>query len=154
MCAGQKAVWEQGEKMKISYTTSCSTIDWHRVREILKTVGMGHHSAQCHQRAFEASHTPIFAHHGDQLVGFGRAISDGQYQAAIYDCAITPEFQGHGIGSEIIRLLVARLAECNIILYASPGREGFYEQHGFARMKTGMALFLEMESKRRGGFIE
>ena len=140
--------------MEIIYTTSCSAIDWHRVREILKTVGMGHHSAQSHQKAFEASHTTIFAFHGERLVGFGRAISDGQYQAAIYDCAIEPEFQGKGIGSEIIRLLVAQLNHCNIILYASPGREGFYEQHGFARMKTGMALFLEMDAKREHGFIE
>ena len=140
--------------MKISYTTSCSAIDWQRVREILKTVGMGHHSEQRHRKAFEASHTTIFAHSGDRLVGFGRALSDGQYQAAIYDCAVLPEFQGQGIGSEIIRLIVAELNHCNIILYASPGREGFYRQHGFATMRTGMALFLEMNAKRRGGFIE
>ncbi len=140
--------------MEISYTTSCNAIDWHRVREILKTVGMGHHSVQSHQKAFEASHTTIFAHHGDQLVGFGRALSDGQYQAAIYDCAVVPELQGHGIGSEIIRLIVSHVSHCNIILYASPGREGFYKRHGFAKMKTGMALFLEMVSKRERGFIE
>jgi ribosomal protein S18 acetylase RimI-like enzyme len=115
---------------------------------------MGYHSIESHQKAFEASQTTVFAHSGDQLVGFGRAISDGQYQAAIYDCAVLPEFQGRGIGSEIVRQLVARLTHCNIILYASPGREGFYEQHGFARMKTGMALFLEMDSKRERGFIE
>lgn len=140
--------------MEISYSTSCSAVDWHRVQEILKTVGMGHHSVQSHQKAFEVSHTTIFAHSGDQLVGFGRAISDGQYQAAIYDCAVVPEFQGRGIGSEIVRQLVSRLTHCNIILYASPGREGFYEQHGFARMKTGMALFIDMDSKRERGFIE
>ena len=140
--------------MEISYTTSCDEADWNRVREILQTVGMGHHSAQTHRKAFEASHMTIFAYRGDQLVGFGRAISDGQYQAAIYDCAVIPEFQGNGIGSEIIRLMVEQLTHCNIILYASPGREGFYEQQGFARMKTGMALFLEMDSKRRRGFIE
>ena len=154
MCTAQKVVWGPGEKMEISYSTSCSGIDWHQVREILNTVGMGHHSVQVHQKAFEASHTTIFACSGDQLVGFGRAISDGQYQAAIYDCAILPEFQGRGIGSEIIRLIVDQLNHCNFILYASPGREGFYEQHGFARMKTGMALFLEMNSKREHGFIE
>lgn len=140
--------------MEISYSTSSDAVDWQRVKEILKTVGMGHHSARIHQKAFEASHTTVFARSGDQLVGFGRAISDGQYQAAIYDCAVAPEFQGRGIGSEIIRLVVAQLTHCNIILYASPGREGFYGKHGFARMKTGMALFLDMDAKRRGGFIE
>ena len=140
--------------MEITYSTSCSGIEWQRVRQILGTVGMGHHSAARHQKAFEASHTTIFARCGDQLIGFGRALSDGQYQAAIYDCAVLPEYQGRGIGSEIIRRLMTQLDHCNIILYATPGREGFYRQHGFARMKTGMALFLEMDTKREHGFIE
>ncbi len=140
--------------MDITYSSECSGIEWHRVREILKAVGMGHHSAERHRQAFEASHTTIFAMSGEQLIGFGRALSDGQYQAAIYDCAVLPDYQGKGVGSEIIRRIVKELSHCNIILYASPGREGFYRQHGFARMKTGMALFLEMKSKRERGFIE
>ena len=140
--------------MDITYSSECSGIEWNRVREILHTVGMGHHSVESHRKAFEASHTTIFAASGGQLIGFGRALSDGQYQAAIYDCAVLPEYQGKGVGSEIIRRIVEELSHCNIILYAAPGREGFYRQHGFARMKTGMALFLDMKSKRERGFIE
>lgn len=140
--------------MELSFSTNCSAIDWHRVAEILKTVGMGYHAPESHRKAFEASHTAIFVHYGEVLIGFGRAISDGQYQAAIYDCAIVPEYQGQGVGSEIIRRIVEQLTHCNIILYASPGREEFYRKHGFARMKTGMALFLEMDSKRERGFID
>lgn len=140
--------------MNITYSTSCSGIEWHLVAEILKTVGMGYHSAERHQKAFEASHTTIFAHCGERLIGFGRALSDGEYQAAIYDCAVLPEFQGRGVGSDIIEQILDRLGHCNIILYASPGREGFYQHHGFARMKTGMALFVDMHSKRERGFIE
>ncbi|MEJ2135879.1 MAG: GNAT family N-acetyltransferase [Desulfofustis sp.] len=140
--------------MELSFSTSCSTIDWNRVAEILKTVGMSCHAPEVHRKAFEASHTTIFVHSGEMLIGFGRALSDGQYQAAIYDCAVLPEYQGRGVGSEIIRRVVEQLAHCNIILYAAPGREGFYRQHGFASMKTGMALFLEMDSKRQRGFIE
>ena len=140
--------------MDITYSSECSGIEWHRVGEILATVGMGHHSADSHRQAFEASHTAIFAKSGEQLIGFGRALSDGQYQAALYDLAVLPDYQGKGVGSEIIRRIVSELCHCNIILYASPGREGFYRQHGFARMKTGMALFLEMKSKRERGFIE
>ncbi|NNK13510.1 MAG: GNAT family N-acetyltransferase [Desulfofustis sp.] len=140
--------------MEVTYRTDCSAVDWQRVREILKLAGMTHHPVQSHKDAFEASHTTVFAYSGGQLIGCGRAISDGQYQAAVYDCAVVPEFQGRGIGSEIVRLVVAPLSHCNIILYASPGREGFYRKHGFAGMKTGMALFLDMDAKRRGGFIE
>ena len=140
--------------MEISYSLSCRDVDWNRVSEILATVSMGHHLPEIHCKAFEASHTAVFARCQDQLIGFGRAISDGQYQAAIYDCAVLPEFQGRGVGSAIMGRIVERLSHCNIILYASPGREQFYQRHGFARMKTGMALFLEMQNKREGGFIE
>lgn len=140
--------------MEISYSSSCSDIDWNLVAEILQTVGMGHHLPKVHKKAFQASHTTIFARCGDRLIGFGRALSDGQYQAAFYDCAVLPEFQGRGVGSAIIKRLIEPLSHCNIILYASPGREEFYQKHGFARMKTGMALFIEMQSKREHGFID
>ena len=140
--------------MEISYSMSCRDIDWNLVAEILETVGMSHHRPDIHRQAFEASHTAIFAHCRGRLIGFGRAISDGQYQAALYDCAVLPEFQGQGVGSAIIGRIVERLSHCNIILYASPGKEQFYQNHGFARMKTGMALFLQVQSKREHGFIE
>ena len=35
------------------------------------------------------------------LIGFGRAISDGEYQGAIYDVAVLPENQGKGVGRVI-----------------------------------------------------
>lgn len=90
----------------------------------------------------------------DNLVGFGRAISDGEYQAAIYDVAVLPSYQGKGIGKMIIRTIVDNNADCNFILYASPGKEPFYEKENFKRMKTGMALFIDEERMQRNGFIE
>ena len=105
-------------------------------------------------RAFEASHTTVFVYHADRLIGFGRAISDGVYQAAIYDCAVLPEFQGKGIGTTIMKNILLRISHCNIILYASPGKEGFYQTHGFRKMKTGMAIFKKAGAMREGGFTE
>ncbi len=140
--------------MKITYRDNCHKVDWPAVAEILKVAGMGHHLPDMHKKAFEASHTVIFAYTDHRLIGFGRAISDGQYQAAIYDCAVLPPFQGQGIGSTIIEKIHRRLSHCNIILYASPGKEGFYRKHGFSKMKTGMAWFLDTASKRQRGFIE
>jgi len=46
------------------------------------------------RRTFEARHTTVFVYHDDLLIGLGRAISDGVYQNAIYDCAVLLEFQG------------------------------------------------------------
>ena len=71
-----------------------------------------------------------------ELIGFGRAISDGVYQATIYDCAVLPEFHGKGGGTTIMKNILSRISHCNVILYATPGKEGFYQTLGFLRMKT------------------
>jgi len=139
--------------MQISVTDDCQKVDWQGVAKILQSVGMASHSPEKHKQAFEASHTTIFLYDHDTLVGFGRAISDGVYQAAVYDCAVATEYQGRGLGRLLLENILDRLPGCNVILYASPGKEGFYEKHGFRRMKTGMALFVNSTSMRDRGFI-
>jgi ribosomal protein S18 acetylase RimI-like enzyme len=131
-----------------------SGADWTFVSETLKRVGMAHHSPEGHQQAFEASHTTVFAFSGGKMVGFGRAISDGIYQAALYDVAVVPECQGKGIGAQIVKALLFRVPTCNVILYASPGKEGFYETLGLRKMKTGLALFQNAEAMATRGFTE
>ena len=133
---------------------SCNGIDWNVIASILKTVGMAHFAPEIHSKAFHASHTTVFIFDDDKLIGFGRAISDGAYQAAIYDCAILPEYQGQKIGSLIMDKILERLEGYNVILYAAPGKEGFYQKQGFSRMKTGMAKFVNERIMRDKGFIE
>ena len=89
-----------------------------------------------------------------QLIGFGRAISDGAYQAAVYDIAVVPEFQKMNIGRTIMEKLLERLSGCNVILYAMPGKEEFYRKLGLRKMKTGMALFRNPERMKKRGFID
>ncbi len=140
--------------MEVDVKQNCDGVDWKTVSETLKTVGMAYYEPDEHRKAFEASHTTIFIYHDERLIGFGRAISDGVYQAAIYDCAVSPEFQGKGIGKMIMDNILSQISNCNVILYASPGKEGFYQTHGFRKMKTGMALFKKSESMRERGFTE
>jgi ribosomal protein S18 acetylase RimI-like enzyme len=140
--------------MELTIQHECAGVDWYEVAATLRLVGMGVYAPEQHRQAFEASYATVFVYDGDSLVGFGRAISDGVYQAALYDCAVAISHQGQGIGRKIVEHLLARLEGCNVILYASPGKEGFYERHGFRRMKTGMALFKKEGVMRQGGFIE
>lgn len=100
------------------------------------------------------SYTVVFILIEEKLIGFGRAISDGVRQSAIYDVAILPECQGLGIGKLIIENIVNNTPTCNFILYASPGKEGFYENLGFKKLKTGMGLFVNMERMKSRNFIE
>ena len=70
------------------------------------------------------------------------------------DCAVLPDFQGKGIGKMIMNKILSKISHCNIILYATPGKEGFYQTLGFRKMKTGMAHFKKSESMRERGFTE
>jgi ribosomal protein S18 acetylase RimI-like enzyme len=140
--------------MDIELSFDTSGINWDIISETLKRVGMAHYPPDVHKRAFEASHTTVFAWHDGNLIGFGRAISDGVYQAAVYDVAVNPEYQGKGVGSAIMKNIQARLSHCNVILYASPGKEGFYTTLNFRKMKTGMALFRNSEAMAEKGFTE
>lgn len=140
--------------MKLRIQHNCENINWANVTEILKTVGMSYHQGEVHKKAFENSHTVIFIFDDEKLIGFGRAISDGVYQAAIYDLAVLPEYQGKKIGSTILENILENLPNCNVILYASPGKEHFYEKMYFRKMKTGMGLFLNVERMEQRGFID
>jgi len=135
--------------MELKIKTDCSGVDWQTISESLKKIGMAYHKPEVHKRAFEASHTTVFVYEDSQLIGFGRAISDNEYQGAIYDVAVLPEAQGKGVGKVIIRTILDRLPNCNLILYATPGMEDFYKKLGFGLMKTGMALFTTRQAMEK-----
>ena len=122
--------------------------------DILRIVGMGAHGPALREKAFRNSSATIFVYDGDYLVGFGRAVSDGAYQAAVYDVALRPEHQGQGLGRLIMENILERVAGCTVILYANPGKETFYEKFDFCRMKTGLGLFINPDRMRAKGIID
>lgn len=64
--------------------------------------GMATHPAELTRKAFENSYCGVFVFDNDLLIGVGRAISDGAYQAAIYDIAVLPAYQGKKVGRMIV----------------------------------------------------
>ena len=117
-------------------------------------VKMSFYEEEIQRKAFENSFSVIFVFDDGHLIGFGRTISDGVFQAAIYDVAVKPEYQGLGIGKLIIEKLLFTVAGCNVILYASVGKENFYKKLNFRKMKTAMALFKNADKMTNKGFTE
>lgn len=71
-----------------------------------------------------------------QLIGFGRATSDGALSATIWDVAVSPVWQRGGIGRGLVERLTASLVDEGIpvvTLYAEPGVVGLYEKLGFVK---------------------
>ncbi|MGJ0845688.1 GNAT family N-acetyltransferase [Tissierella praeacuta] len=68
--------------------------------------------------------------------------------------AVSSEYQGKSIGRIIIEKILEGIPNCNYILYASPGKETFYEKFNFRKMKTGMALFNNPDKMKDKGFVQ
>nr|MBN1229854.1 GNAT family N-acetyltransferase [Anaerolineae bacterium] len=66
-----------------------------------------------------------------QAVGFINAISDGCHAAFIPNLEVLPEYQGQGIGSELVRHLLDKLSGYYAIdLVCDPPLQAFYERLG------------------------
>jgi GNAT superfamily N-acetyltransferase len=124
----------------ISYTSDLSRIDWQEAALVFDKAPLGKRRPDQLEKAFKGSFACLAAFEGDGLIGLARALCDGQYQAAIYDVVLLPEYQGDGIGKEIMRRLRDMLPVKNVILYSAPGREGFYAKCGYKKMLTAMAM--------------
>lgn len=140
--------------MQLTYQDTFDNVPWNEVPLLLEKVGMANTDVETHRISFEASRESVFVFDGNKLVGFGRAISDGVRQAALYDIAVDPDYQGYNIGRNIVERIIAKLPNCNFILYASPGKEGFYKKMDFKKMKTGMALFSNPQRMIDLDFVE
>jgi N-acetylglutamate synthase-like GNAT family acetyltransferase len=77
----------------------------------------------------------VCARRGGHILGTGAMLSDGVLHALIVNVIVVPEMRGRGIGTEIMKRLVARCQEAGVLqvqLFSARGKRGFYERLGFA----------------------
>lgn len=74
----------------------------------------------------------------DSTVGMGRLIGDGGMYYTIVDVVVRPEYQGQGIGSRIMDLILEYVdgqtpqgGRSSVQLIAEKGKEEFYVKKGF-----------------------
>lgn len=141
--------------MNYSLEFGIEKIDWKALCEIFRLAPLGTRDPERLKSAAINSHTVCSAFIGETIIGFGRAISDGQYQSAIYDVVVLPRYQNQGVGKAIMRALLEDLPpKGTVLIYAAPGKESFYQQFGFGRLKTGMGLFPNPDMSRAKGYLE
>lgn len=141
--------------MLLTWKYNQESINWEELSHLYKIAPLGDKKAGDLQKAFSNSMYKCFIFEGTQLVGVGRALADGVDCSYICDVAVHPECQGKGIGKSIIRKLT-HLSEGHkkIILYANPGKEGFYKKLGFKRMNTAMAIFQDQAHALAVGLVD
>jgi ribosomal protein S18 acetylase RimI-like enzyme len=85
-------------------------------------------------KALLASHSLVSAWDGSKLVGLGNAISDGYLVVYYPHLLVHPEYQGRGIGTELMRRLMARYDGFHQHMLVADGRAlDFYRKCGFER---------------------
>ncbi|ACS81104.1 GNAT family N-acetyltransferase [Maridesulfovibrio salexigens] len=140
--------------MNITLSFELKNIDWIKVAEIFEKAPLGTREPEKLSRAAANSELVCFAKDGNEFIGFARAISDGEFQAAIYDLCILPEYQSHGLGKKMMTAMMEKLGAVNVILYAVPGKEGFYKKFGFTPMLTAMGCFKDEAGMIERGYLE
>jgi spermidine synthase len=97
-------------------------------------------------RIIAGSHCFIIATIEDNIIGMGRAISDGASDSYLQDITVKEPYRGQGIGTQIIKRLIERLHSDGlkwIGLIAERGSHGFYERIGFKQMPDSIPMLIK-----------
>lgn len=139
--------------MELEWQYSLKDISWNELFELYKMT-LGSKKLSDIETAFTNSRFRCFVFEEGRIIAVGRALADGIDCSYICDIAVHPDFQGLGIGKQIISKLVA-LSEGHkkIILYARPGKELFYKKLGFMHMSTAMAIFEDQSKALNSGLL-
>lgn len=96
--------------------------------------GMLEKQPDAFQAALNNSWYMLNAYDESELIGSGRVLSDGVFHALLCDLIVLPEYQGQGLGSAILKQLLKRCEEHQIVmvqLFAASGKTSFYHSFGF-----------------------
>jgi ribosomal protein S18 acetylase RimI-like enzyme len=99
-------------------------------------------SPERHLEILKGSDRVVLAREGEdaRVVGFVTAISDGVLSAFIPLLEVLPEHRGQGIGSELVRRILAELEDFYMVdLVCDPELEGFYRRFEMTLL-AGMAV--------------
>jgi ribosomal protein S18 acetylase RimI-like enzyme len=105
-------------------------VDWRRVP-----------TPEQHLDVLRGSAHIVLARDGERVVGFVTAISDGVLSAFIPILEVLPDYQRQGIGTELMRRMLARLESLSMVdLCCDAGLEPFYKRFGMVTWDRGMGL--------------
>lgn len=92
------------------------------------------------EKAFRNSQFVVAAFDGNQLIGFGRVVTDTALFATIWNMIVRPDYQKQGIGKMIIQKCLEHYPDLQFFLIADQNVVGFYEKNGFKLHPYAMYL--------------
>ena len=108
--------------------------------ELYQSVGWDAPGLDQIERALENSFATFCAYDGEVPVGMARLLGDGGMSFYIKDFAVRPEYQGKGVGRQLMTAIEEYIIShipngwaVSLELISSKGREPFYEKFDFEK---------------------
>ena len=99
--------------------------------------------------AFQNSLSVLAAYDGDDLAGIIRAVGDGHSVLLIQDILVYPEYQHRGIGTALMKTMIARyphVYQTELATDNTPKTISFYKSLGFTPLQElGCCGFMKTE---------
>lgn len=112
------------------------------IYETYQSVGWLNHSKDNIEHILKNSTYITFIIFNNEVIALGRALSDGYFNAAIYDVIVNPLYQNCKLGSRIVNDLLKQIEDVSCVhLISTTGNMNFYNNQGFKKLKTGMAIY-------------
>ncbi len=137
--------------MRLSIRHNALTVDIYE--SIRETAGFHRYSREDVLVALEGGLFSVVSYVDDVPAGIGRLVGDGRIVFFIKDLVVLPQYRHLGIGSMILEELISFIrSQCcdhaYVGLMSTPGKEGFYSEHGFicrptAEFGSGMVRFVD-----------
>ena len=87
--------------------------------------------------------TVFSAWNGDKLIGMICAMDDGVMNAYVHYLLVRPEYQGKGVGQQLVERMKAQYKDyLRIVVVAYNNEVGFYEHCGFSRATDASPMFI------------
>jgi predicted N-acetyltransferase YhbS len=87
-------------------------------------------------RMLEEAQLVITAWDKHLMVGISRCVTDWVYCTYLSDLAVRADYQGQGIGKELVRLTCESTPEATVILLAAPAAVDYYPKIGMTRHES------------------
>ncbi|UXS75443.1 GNAT family N-acetyltransferase [Staphylococcus chromogenes] len=130
----------------LQFKTDLTNDEAIALAHVYHSVGWRRHTPENIALIYHRSTHIILTYDDHQIIGCGRALSDGVFNAAIYDIVVRPSYQNQGIGQRLVHQLVEALGPLSCIhLISTLGNEPFYTHCGFKKLTTGMAIYQNPE---------
>ena len=92
-------------------------------------------------RMLEEADLVITAWDVDLMVGISRCVTDWVYCTYLSDLAVRADYQGQGIGKELVRLTREETPDATVILLAAPAAVDYYPRIGMTRHDSAWVLW-------------